>query len=110
MVVSGEFKYFGPAFSSVESVRPVNAITRPLSFAIGNVIRLRNLEYIEAGFRLWASGCRFSLLPLPSSALSSRAEPDDPLADCPAESRDLLFACAASAPSFRPTAAAAATS
>src|SRR5215475_8166645 len=47
MAVSGEFKYFGPAFSSVASVRPVNAMTRPLSLAMGNMTRLRNLEYIE---------------------------------------------------------------
>src|SRR6266704_1507134 len=99
MAVSGEFKYFGPAFSSFESVRPVKAITRPLSFAIGNMIRLRNLEYMvraasglenpASGFRLWASGFRFS--PLSTTALSSRADADNPLADCSLESRDLLF-------------------
>src|SRR6266700_1709884 len=71
MAVSGEFKYLGPAFSSVERVRPVNAIMRPLSFVIGNMIRLRNLEYMAErpasgfglrapekpapGFSLWAS-------------------------------------------------------
>src|SRR6476646_8497786 len=59
MAVSGEFRYLGPAFSSVESVRPVNAITRPLSLAIGNITRLRNLEYMEetaaSGFRRRAS-------------------------------------------------------
>src|SRR5215468_11062645 len=46
MGVSGEFKYFGPAFSSVERVRPVKAMTLPASLAIGNMTRLRNLEYI----------------------------------------------------------------
>src|SRR5438876_12112494 len=45
MAVSGELRYLGPAFSSVESVRPVKAMTFPASLALGNVTRLRNLEY-----------------------------------------------------------------
>src|ERR1700692_2041790 len=48
MAVSGEFKYFGPAFSSVASVLPVNAMILPASLAIGNITRLRNLEYMAA--------------------------------------------------------------
>ena len=44
MGVSGEFRYFGPAFSSVASVRPVKAMILPLSLAMGNVMRLRNFE------------------------------------------------------------------
>src|SRR5882724_11760727 len=46
MAVSGELRYFGPAFSSVESVRPVKAMTFPASLAMGNITRLRNLEYM----------------------------------------------------------------
>src|SRR5207248_10744779 len=46
MAVSGELRYFGPAFSSVESVRPVKAMTVPASLAMGNITRLRNLEYM----------------------------------------------------------------
>ena len=41
---------FRAGLSSVES--PVNAITFPASLAIGNMIRLRNLEYIAASFEL----------------------------------------------------------
>src|ERR1700722_15742700 len=48
MGVSGEFKFFGPDFSSVARVRPVKAITLPASLAIGNITRLRNLEYMAA--------------------------------------------------------------
>src|SRR5271154_6911664 len=55
MPVSGEFKYFGPDFSSVARVLPVKAMILPASLAIGNMTRLRNLEYIRAsGFRVWA--------------------------------------------------------
>src|SRR5579862_2653147 len=46
MPVSGELRYFGPAFSSVERVHPVKAITLPASLAMGNMTRLRNLEYM----------------------------------------------------------------
>src|SRR6185437_4907612 len=49
MAVSGEFRYFGPAFSSEERVRPVKAMTLPFSLAMGNITRLRNLEYMAAG-------------------------------------------------------------
>src|SRR5208283_2805859 len=57
MPVSGEFRYFGPAFSSVARVRPVNAMILPASLVMGNITRLRNLEYMAAaGFRLSASG------------------------------------------------------
>src|SRR5215467_11797665 len=56
MGVSGEFRYFGPAFSSVERVRPVKAMTLPASLLMGNITRLRNLEYIAEttafGFRI----------------------------------------------------------
>ncbi len=38
--------YFGPDLSCVASVRPVNAIIFPFSLAIGNMMRLRNLEYM----------------------------------------------------------------
>src|SRR5581483_1117249 len=73
MAVSGEFRYLGPAFSSVASVRPVKAMTRPLSLAIGNMIRLRNLEYMEgkpaSGFRRRAS----------RSGLDSRWSPQQPV-------------------------------
>src|ERR1700722_20253252 len=106
MEVSGEFKYLGPDFSSTASVRPVNAITFPASLAIGNITRLRNLEYMAASrtsdlgpptlaspvsaFRLSAPGfC--SPDPGVSSELSSRAEADNPFEGCPPESRDLWF-------------------
>src|SRR5580700_3818278 len=57
MPVSGEFKYFGPAFSSAARVRPVKAMILPASLAMGNITRLRNLEYMaDAGFGLWISG------------------------------------------------------
>ena len=46
--VSGEFRYFGPDFSSFASVCPCNAMIFPFSLAIGNMIRSRNLEYIAA--------------------------------------------------------------
>src|SRR6202044_673619 len=60
MGVSGEFRYFGPDFSSVARVRPVKAIILPASFAIGNITRLRNLEYMRAsGFWLCVSGGTF---------------------------------------------------
>src|SRR5579864_4053263 len=52
MAVSGEFKYFGPDFSSVARVRPVNAMTFPASLAMGNITRLRNLEYMAESFVL----------------------------------------------------------
>src|SRR5215831_17022454 len=59
MGVSGELRYFGPALSSVERVRPVKAMTLPASLLIGNMTRLRNLEYIAeiaaSGFWLRAS-------------------------------------------------------
>src|SRR5437588_7353369 len=48
MGVSGEFRYLGPDFSSLASVRPVNAMTFPFSLAIGNITRLRNFAYIAA--------------------------------------------------------------
>src|SRR5581483_7182544 len=51
MDVSGELRYLGPDFSSVERVRPVKAMILPESLEIGNMTRLRNLEY-----RLWALG------------------------------------------------------
>src|ERR1700722_16338402 len=57
MAVSGEFKYLGPAFSSVARVRPVKAMILPASLAMGNMTRLRNLEYIAAsGLRVTACG------------------------------------------------------
>src|SRR5271155_2288191 len=57
MPVSGEFKYFGPDFSSVARVRPVKAMILPASLVMGNITRLRNLEYIaDAGFGLRLSG------------------------------------------------------
>ena len=46
----------GPDFSSVARVRPVKAMTLPASLEMGNMTRLRNLEYMEASFRLSASG------------------------------------------------------
>src|SRR6266403_664484 len=58
MAVSGELRYLGPDFSSVERVRPVKAMMRPESLAMGKMMRLRNLEYIAsaaAGFWLLAS-------------------------------------------------------
>src|SRR5215831_20981704 len=63
MGVSGEFKYFGPAFSSVERVRPVKAMTLLASLAMGNITRFLNFEYMAerasgtaaSGFRLPAS-------------------------------------------------------
>src|SRR5258708_6385485 len=64
MAVSGELRYLGPDFSSVERVRPVKAMMRPESLAMGKMMRLRNLEYIAsaaAGFWLLASGeCTFA--------------------------------------------------
>src|SRR5579872_833786 len=60
MAVSGEFRYFGPAFSSVARVRPVKAMTLAASLLIGNMTRFRNFEYIAeiaaSGFGLPASG------------------------------------------------------
>src|SRR6266404_7761814 len=72
MAVSGELRYFGPAFSSVERVRPVNAMMRPESLAIGTITRLRNLEYTaREAFSPRLSA--FSLLGgAPSSGLPSR--------------------------------------
>src|SRR5947199_5518392 len=67
MGVSGEFRYLVPAFSSLESVRPVKAMTLPASLEIGNIARLRNLEYI-------ASPESRVLSPEPLRFLSSCAE------------------------------------
>src|SRR5215472_2577033 len=83
MGVSGEFRYFGPALSSLERVRPVKAMTLPPSLLIGNMTRLRNFAYTAetaaSDFRLsasatglWASGFR---LADDSLSLSFRAEP-----------------------------------
>src|ERR1700722_17630505 len=84
MAVSGEFKYFGPAFSSVARVRPVKAMIFAASLVMGNMTRLRNLEYMLtagfglrlSGFGLWASGFgepSFSVPAIPSG-LSFRSE------------------------------------
>src|SRR5580658_7877560 len=54
MGVSGEFRYLGPDFSSAARVRPVKAITFPASLEMGNITRLRNLEYMEAGVGRWS--------------------------------------------------------
>src|SRR5579864_162705 len=48
MGVSGELRYLGPDFSSVERVRPVKAMTLPASLEMGNMTRLRNLEYMAS--------------------------------------------------------------
>src|SRR5580765_961199 len=80
MGVSGEFRYFGPDFSSAASVRPVKAMTLPASLEIGNMTRLRNLEYMEAasGFRLPASGTSRSP-PCPSKVRTDKdGAPADP--------------------------------
>src|SRR5689334_23133972 len=69
MGVSGEFRYFGPAFSSVERVRPVNAITLPASLQIGNMTRLRNFEYIAER----ASGVRRRASELSDSGVDARS-------------------------------------
>src|SRR5437899_11678833 len=97
MAVSGELRYFGPAFSSVESVRPVNAITFPASLAMGNITRLRNLEYMaearasDLGPR--TSGASGFRLPAPGSRLESKSPP------CPSTGRtDKDGAPAVSAP------------
>src|SRR6202521_55111 len=105
MEVSGEFKYFGPDFSSAASVRPVNAITFPASLAIGNITRLRNLEYmaeVVGPFAPLRAGSKRSLVvglstndSLGSSGaptlLSSRAEAGRSPSSGPPESRDLGF-------------------
>src|SRR5205814_10517062 len=95
MAVSGEFRYLGPAFSSVESVRPVKAMTFPASLAIGNITRLRNLEYMfiavlsstlpPLSFRPKGGIC-CSIPPL-----SPRASSAASFAEWRGESGDLLF-------------------
>ena len=39
----GELRYLGPDLSSVARVRPVKAMTLPLSLQMGKMMRLRNL-------------------------------------------------------------------
>src|SRR5690349_5468186 len=94
MGVSGEFKYLGPDFSSVARVRPVKAITLPASLAIGNITRLRNLEYMAASFEARVSGSEpdavFPFGALPSVGCSGRAlDSGGPLvAERPPSARD----------------------
>src|SRR5271165_4470825 len=89
MAVSGELRYFGPAFSSVERVRPVKAMTLPASLAMGNMTRLRNLEYMEAAVGLLSSvfGCLESTSPpCPST---ERPDKDGAPSSCFQEKRPL---------------------
>src|SRR5438876_9643568 len=95
MAVSGELRYFGPAFSSVESVRPVKAMTFPASLAIGNITRLRNLEYMliavlssalpPLSFRPKGGIC------CSTPPLSSRASSAASFAEWRGEARELRF-------------------
>ena len=74
MAVSGEFRYFGPALSSVASARPVKAMTLPASLVMGNMMRLRKREY-NAEFSPPPFSCCFQASrPLAFSDSSSAAE------------------------------------
>src|SRR5450755_2937149 len=85
--VSGEFRYFGPAFSSVARVRPVNAITLPASLAMGNMTRLRNLEYM-AEERASGVGRRASDFGGPASSLvAGSTSPPCPSTERPGKDR-----------------------
>src|ERR1700751_2595801 len=97
--VSGEFRYFGPAFSSVARVRPVKAMTLPASLAMGNMTRLRNLEYMAAAVGRGSVAGRWSLVvgsaeasvPL-SGRATSKSPPKRSLDGAPADARSLASA------------------